>query len=140
MINNIIEAISIRLHALFPSSEIYPENIEQGLSEDSFLIMCINPSSVQRLGNLGKWNIPFDILFFPAGGRRQMNDTAEKLFANMDPIDLMDGTSIHASSMRYEITDNVLHFFVNYNTLVLADRQREELMDDVELKEKTNEI
>ena len=50
MINKIIDGISIALNAEFGNDyEIYTDNIEQGLKEPCFSIVCLNPRMNQFL-------------------------------------------------------------------------------------------
>lgn len=48
-----------------------------------------------------------------------MITAAETMIGALDFITLPGGDLLHGTSVNYEVVDNVLHFFVNYNLPVL---------------------
>lgn len=60
---------------------------------------------------------PFDIQYFPTSPRNnaEMFTVAETMMETLEFITLPNGDLLHATSVSYEIVDNVLHFFVNFN-------------------------
>lgn len=66
MITTIIEAISVALNAEFGDSyDIHMEEIEQGLKEPCFFILCLNPASQQFLKGRYFRVSQFCIQYFP---------------------------------------------------------------------------
>ena len=60
---------------------------------------------------------PFDIQYFHSapGNNAEMFTVAEKMIEVLDFITLPNGDQLHGTNVNYEVVDNVLHFFVNYN-------------------------
>ena len=44
-----------------------------------------------------------------------MLTVAETMMETLEFITLPNGDLLHATSVNYEVVDNVLHYFVNYN-------------------------
>lgn len=118
MLNEIIKGISMALNAAFGDGyEIYQNDVEQGLKEPCFLIAVLQPEITPMLGRRFIKRNPFDIQYFPTNPRNnaEMFTVAETMMEALDFITLPSGDLLHGTSVNYEIVDNVLHFFVNYN-------------------------
>lgn len=118
MLNEIIKGISMALNAAFGDEyEIFQNDVEQGLEEPCFLIAVLQPEVAPMLGRRFIKRNPFDIQYFPTapGRNSEMFMVAEKLIEVLDFITLPGGDLLHGTSVNYEVVDNVLHFFVNYN-------------------------
>lgn len=125
MINKITESISIALDAEFGEEyTIMREVSKQDLKEPCFFIACINPSMKQFLGRRYCRKNQFAIQYFPKSEcvNEECGSVAERLFFCLEYIavlkDLLRGTNMH-----YEIADNVLNFFVNYDCFVREQRE-----------------
>ena len=136
MINKIIDGICTAINAEFGAIyEIYTENIEQGLKEPCFSILCLNPTIEQFLGKRYFRTNQFCIHYFPKSSERryECNQVAERLFECLEFItvngDLKRGTSFHS-----EISDGVLSFFVNYDMFVYKHEETTEHMETLEHK------
>lgn len=117
MINSIIGAISISLNAEFGDDyEVHPEEIKQDLEEPCFFVFCLNPSTELFLGKRYFKTNNFCIQYFPAtdDAQQECNDVAERMTWALEYITLDDGP-IRGTNMRYEVVDDVLNFFVNYD-------------------------
>lgn len=97
--------------------EIFQNDVEQSLEEPCFLIAVLQPEVIPMLGRRFIKRNPFDIQYFPSapGNNAEMFTVAEKLIEVLDFITTPNGDQLHGTSVNYEIVDNVLHFFVNYN-------------------------
>ena len=139
MINKIIKAISIVINQTFNVNGanylIYANDVEQALNPPAFIIQIIQPSKTPYLKSRYLKVNPFDIIYIPAvvdeGNNLHLHDVAEKLMDCLDFITLLDNDVLHGTNMRYEIVDDVLHFFVNYDHFMIDDKQ-EDSMKDVE--------
>lgn len=130
MINSIIEAISIALDAEF-GYEIHSEEIIQDLKEPCFFIASLNPSTELYLEKRYFKSTSFVIQLFPKGPNKQheCNDVAERMMNCLEYVTCLDDEkSIRGTSMKYEIVDNVLSFFVNYD-LFVQKQSADELME-----------
>lgn len=135
MINKIIDGISSAIYAAFGDGyEIYTESVEQGLTEPCFSIRCINPTIELFLGKRYFRGNQFCIHFFPASDDKNAEcyATAEKLFEALELI-TVDDDLCRGTEVNYEISDDVLHFFVNYDMFVHRVTGDEALMEDLEM-------
>lgn len=121
MINSIITAISQALDTEFGDDyAIYAEDVAQGLQEPCFFIACINPTSRFFLNRRHFRSNQFCLQYFPADinrAREECNAVAERLYWCLEWISVA-GDLTRGTQMRYEVIDNVLHFFVNYDMFV----------------------
>ena len=106
--------------------EISQNNIEQGLKEPCFFISILKPEIIPMLGRRFIQRNPFDIQYFPTspGNNAEMITAAETMIGALDFITLPGGDLLHGTSVNYEVVDNVLHFFVNYNLPVLKSTEQ----------------
>lgn len=130
MINKVIEAISKNLYTEF-GYKVHMEEIKQGLQEPCFFIQCLNPAFRRFLGERYLRNNQFAIQYFPQSKnayQRECNQVAETLIWLLKWITL-DGekTPIQGTEMNYEITEGVLHFFVNYDFFVRREIEKDEM-------------
>lgn len=121
MINAILEAISVSLNAEFGDRyKNYREEKKQDLKEPCFFIFCINPANRLFLGKRYFRSNLFCIQYFPESEKRKNEEchaVAERLFSCLEYI-TVNGEPAMGTQMRYEIVDEILHFFVNYDMFV----------------------
>jgi len=132
MINSIIEAISISLNAEFGNDyTTYTESVEQGLNEPCFFVSCINPTNRLFLGKRYFRENQFCIQYFPADKSRvkeECNTIAERLYLCLECIDVR-GDLVRGTKMKYEIVDEALNFFVNYDLFVYKTEKSEAMTE-----------
>ncbi len=133
MLNNIIDGISIKLDKTFGESyTIYSEDVEQGINEPCFYCSFKSKQSI-----LSKWQDikknSFDVHYFPKSNDKsfEINEIAEMLLEELEYIEI-DGDLVRGTNMNFEIIDNVLHFFVDYNYFTIKSNDTDK-MDTVEL-------
>lgn len=121
MINAIIESISISLNAEFGDRyKIHREADRQGLEEPCFFIQCINPTEKLFFGKRYFRQNQFCIQYFPEDefhGNQECCAVAERLFFCLEYIDV-GGDPVMGTGMRYEVVDEILRFFVDYDLFV----------------------
>ena len=140
MINDIMNAISIKLHEVFGDGyKIYLNDVKQGLTEPCFLITVVDYSKEPLLDVRSKRILPFDVLFFPSAGKSQCYEVADQMMNELDFITLLDGDMMHGTEMRAEIVDDVLHFFVNYNFIAIVEQEQEDSMETLNIQNSTKE-
>ena len=121
MLDKIVDGISEKLNSAFGDDfTIYTEQIKQGLKTPCFFIQLVSPANIKLVGNRYMRENLFDIHFFPASNEPnaecyQMQDS---LYLALEYI-TVDGDLLRGIRMRGEFVDGVLHFFVNYNMIVL---------------------
>lgn len=141
MINSIIESISIALNAEFGDDyRIYTESVEQGLHEPCFFVFCLNPSSELFLGKRYFRRNNFCIQYFPENAdcaKEECSKTAERLYLCLEWLDVC-GDITRGTEMKYEISDGVMSFFVNYDMFVYKKEENvpmETISEKIILKE-----
>lgn len=141
MTNAIIEAVSITLNRVFGDDyEIHMEEIRQDLKEPCFFISCLNPTNELFLGRRYRRTNQICIQYFPQTEekQRECNDVAEKLFGCLEYVTLRGAQRpVRGTKMRYEVVDDILNFFVNYDGFVCREAQQtpmEELETDTGIK------
>ena len=128
MINKIIDGISKAINKEFGNSyEIYTEEIEQGLKEPCFSIVCINPTNNLFRQNRYFRQNQFCIHYFPSSKEKRLEcqQILEKLYQILEYFEIEEifegKTSISktmGTKMNGKYDDGVLHFFVNYDMYV----------------------
>lgn len=119
MILDLIKGIALKLNEVFGDKyEVYQNDVAQGLTEPCFLIAILEPSRKKRIGPRYQYINPFVITYFPrnAGSNEEMIGVAETMTEELEVITLPNGEQVRGTDIRFEIVDNTLHFFVNYNT------------------------
>lgn len=131
MVSKIISGIAGKLNAAFGENyRIYRNDVEQGLQEPCFFIVPLSPTRQQVLGRRYRQDNPFDIHYFPSQSEQmqsEMDRTADQLFETLEYITLEDGDLLRGTGMRYEIIDNVLHFFVDFNLYLFRQEEKENM-------------
>ncbi|MDD3049720.1 MAG: hypothetical protein PHR06_01090 [Candidatus Cloacimonetes bacterium] len=140
MINSIIDSISISINTEFGDSyEIYTENIEQGLKEPCFSILCLNPTNELFLGKRYYRTNQFCIQYFPSTDDKssECNNVIERLFDCLEFI-IVTGDLTMGTKMKGEVVDGVLNFFINYDMfvykVVVASEPMESLVVNSDVK------
>lgn len=116
--NNVRYAVNAALDAAFPDIPVSGEEIKQDLDPPRFFVRLLEPAHTQELGRRYKRNFPFVIRYFsPVQFNDDMYDMAEHLTAALGWIEI-GGRQWPGQGMRFQIVDEVLHFFVTYSLLV----------------------
>lgn len=131
LLNEIVDGISNALYSEFGSKyRIYNEQIEQGLKEPCFSILCISPTIKKGLGNRYEKNNTFCIHYFAESKkfRTECMEVFERMSDCLEYIkvsgDLVRGLNIRAE----EITeDGIMHVFVDYNIPVRKILEQEKM-------------
>lgn len=134
MINKIIDGISIAINSEFGDTyDIYTESVEQGFQKPCFSILCLNPTINQKLGNRYFRTNQFCIHYFPSthDKRNECMEVVERLIDALEYIKIGDDLQ-RGNGMHYEVIDDVLSFFVNYDMFVMKAPMNEEIaMEEV---------
>jgi hypothetical protein len=121
MINEIVKGISRAIYETFGDEyTIYKDDVPQDFNEPCFMIVYLNGSIEQKSPiRYFQYNL-FDIHYFPKdelNSRTEMRSVIESLFLSLEYINVLDNLC-RGTKMSYEIIDDVLHFFVNYDMFV----------------------
>lgn len=124
MVNKIVQGVAIKLKSLYPSAEIYQQDVRQGLTPPAFFVNVLN-ASVSPLANWRYFmDCNLDILYFPVDetDNATLQQVGMDLMDGMETITLVDTTVLRGTGMSIEIVDNVLHFLVSYNQPLLKSQ------------------
>lgn len=134
-INDVRYSIHAAIDATFPDIPIMGEEIKQGLTTPCFFVRLLEPIHEQELGRRYMRHHPFVVRYFPQEGTNaEMYDIAEQLTQTLYHITVA-GRPVRGMGMRFEIMDEVLHFFVNYNFHVWAPHPNDPAMGDLDVQE-----
>lgn len=133
MTNEIIQGIAATLYNTFGDGyEIYQNDVSQGLQEPCFFIDIVEDSRVRQIGKRWLHDVSIDIQYFPLinGSNEEMYGISEQLYLILEFITLTNGQMLRGFGMRSEITEGVLHFFVNYSVFLIEENDEENEMED----------
>ncbi len=115
MYRKIVDSISLDLFEYFGDDyDIYTENIKQEFEPPCFYIKLLSPIKRRELGHREGRVYNFAIHYFGNEKNEELAEVGELLFDILSLIDI-DDKKIWGSSMRYEVVDGVLIFYVNYD-------------------------
>lgn len=136
MENEIITGISQKLFETFGQScTIYTENVEQFLNPPCFFVELLQSSLKQIVSNRYRLENLFDIHFF-TNENEPKNDfrrVADVLYDAMEYI-AIESDLVRGVNMHYEIFDDVLHFFVNFNMVVKKEMIESDKMETLQTR------
>lgn len=128
MINKIVDGISKAINEEFGDDyEIYTEEVEQGLKEPCFSIVCIEPTNNLFRQNKYFRKNPCCIHYFPSSKEKRLEcyKVLERLYISMEYIEIEENfenktikSKVMGTNMNGVYDDGVLHFFVNYDMYV----------------------
>ena len=134
-INDVRNAVNAALDTAFPTIPIMGEEIKQGLTPPCFFVKLLESEHTQELGRRYMRYHPFDVHYFaPERKNEDMYVMAERLTEALQRIEVA-GRPVHGTGMRFEIVDEVLHFFVEYNFHVWAVNPVDPAMKTLDVKE-----
>ncbi len=121
--NEIIETVALALRTAYPDIPVYADDTAQGLEPPAFHIITLETAIEPYPSGRYVKRLPLDILYYPSdkGGNREMLSIADALFPVLEFVTCSRSgykDTLHGTGMRYGITDGVLHFFVNYDTML----------------------
>lgn len=134
-INDVRYAVHTALDAAFPDIRIHGEEIKQGLNPPCFFVRLLQPAHTQELDRRYMRYHPFVVRYFASErSNDDMYEMAEKLTEALQWIQVAD-RSVRGTGMRFEILDEVLHFFVEYNFHVWAPKSEDPAMGSLDVQE-----
>ena len=138
MLNNIIDALSIKLRQLFPHVKIYSENIEQGFREPCFYISVILHTKTPYIGTRARYSYVFNLQYFPQNGNTEINDAAD-ILADLGDITLADGSLLHTRCGEMERVDGILICPCMVSVVMVEAADGEKMDGEAEVESKVKE-
>lgn len=139
LINTILEAIAVTLQAEFGDGyEVLLEEKKENMLKPCFLLQCTNSIKKPYLRKGYFRQNQFCIQFIPISGEQEQSQSyaaAERLFSCLKCL-TVDDHPVTGTNMKYEMTNGVLHFFVNYDKLVYERNDLEPAMEGISSKTK----
>lgn len=134
-INDVRYAVHAALDAAFPDIAISGEEIKQNLDPPCFFVRLLEPAHEQELGRRYFRIHPFVVRYYAVDRTNDdMYDMAERLTSALQWIAVGD-RPVRGIGMRFEIVDEILHFFVEYNFHVFAPRPDQPSMQALDVQE-----
>lgn len=134
-INDVRYAVHTALDAAFPDIPIAGEEIKQNLNPPCFFVKLLEPAHTQELGRRYMRYHYFDVHYFADGRKNEdMYAMAEQLTAVLQQI-IVAGRPVRGINMRFQVIDEVLHFFVDYNFHVWAPKADDPTMENLDVTE-----
>lgn len=123
-INSIRDGVILALSNLFPTIDIYGEEIKQGFEAPCFFVKLLTVAQDKEIDRRYKRSYAFDIHFFPAGHdyNREALEMAETLYDKLRSV-VINGSRYRGTSMNHEIVDGTLHFFIDFNFHVYEPKE-----------------
>ncbi len=118
----VLDGITLALREEFPASRIDASPIEQSLTPPAFIVLLVTSSQTGQANRRWKRNTCFQVCYFPQKGRDECYHVADTLMSCLELITLANGATIRGVDLRFEILDEVLHFFVSYNRLLYREK------------------
>lgn len=136
MENKIITGISQKLFETFGLDyKIYTENIEQFLNPPCFYVELLQSSMQQIVSRRYRLENLFYIHFFTNENepKNDFRSVADILYDTLEYISV-DNDLVRGLNMHYEIVDDVLHFFVSYNLILIKTLEPEDKMETLKTR------
>ncbi|MEY8357072.1 DUF6838 family protein [Lachnospiraceae bacterium 54-53] len=137
MYNDIMDAVTRKLDALFPEVTVYTSGVEQGLIEPCFFVGFLEPSEKPLLANRYFRSTGMSIQYLPGEVENpawELNRVLDILMESMEYLSLADGSLIRGTKRSGELRDGVLNFFVNYDRFGLRTGKTEDSMENITVK------
>lgn len=131
-INDVRYAVNAALDAAFPDIPISGEPIPQNLNPPYFFVKLLEPAHTRELGRRNLRVHPFDVHYFAPGRENAaMYDMADRLTEALQQITVA-GRPVQGTGMRFQVVDEVLHFFVTYSFHVWVPRPDDPAMQKLD--------
>ena len=137
MVNELIRAIAKAIRKEFQQEPIYSEQVEQGLQEPCFFILCLSQKEQAKLDVRFLAQHAFVISYVPKGGNADCWEVQAKLQRLLEFITLDDDSVVRGTNRKGEIKEGILHFFVDYDFYMKKEKEPEIYMELLQIDEKT---
>ncbi|MFR0781378.1 MAG: DUF6838 family protein [Zhenhengia sp.] len=108
---------------------IYGESVPQGFEEPSFFVKVLDGSREQQLDRRYIHEVSIDIHYFATS-----NKDAEKMANNLyEQMEVLEAIKIKGKNMKHEVSDRVLHFFIDYKVHLMKDAKQYPKMNRLEV-------
>lgn len=115
-INDIITAISIKLHQSFGDGyKKYIDEVPQGFKTPAFFIQFLNFEHIRQIGDRWKVTPIFNVQYFPSQGASESSNMTLKVQQALKVVKLLNGDRMLARGANSEVVDGVAHSFMRFD-------------------------
>ncbi|WP_400194614.1 phage tail terminator family protein [Lysinibacillus telephonicus] len=118
-INDIIAAISIKLHNTFGEGYTnYIDEVPQGFTPPAFLILFLSLENIRQIGKRWRVTTLFNIQYFSDKAENKRTDASNhalKIQQALSEITLLNGAIMLGTGANSEIVDGNAHNFIHFN-------------------------
>ncbi|WP_248930132.1 phage tail terminator family protein [Paenibacillus hamazuiensis] len=140
--SDIKNGIAQRLSEMEPGISIYTDELQE-FQKPCFFLFTLNGVQSRETGGRYKRTYAFEIQFIPDGNSSQKRTDCEimgeRLFDQLEFVPY-SGSSIRSSDIKFEIMDQVLHFFVNFDVYLIKDKLPSPKMMHLKQEEKLHNV
>jgi hypothetical protein len=127
---DILNGILGKLDELDPNLPIYTEQVKQGFVQPAFFVMQLNSGHKKEMNDRFFRSLLFNVHFFPHEDsltkKADCRGMAERLYEALQFINV--NGQVRANDMKYEIIDDVLHFFLSFKVHLVKEKPAETKM------------
>jgi hypothetical protein len=127
---DILKGILVILDDLDPDLHIYTEQVKQGFVQPAFFVMQLNSGQKKEMNDRFFRSLLFNVHFFPDANsltkKADCRGMAERLYLALQLINV--NGPVRANDLKYEIIDDVLHFFLIFKVHLLKEKPAETKM------------
>ena len=127
VVHSLTVGLSRKLETLFESPVIYHDMLPMGYEEPCFFIRSLDTQVTLRLYDRYLVQVNYDITYHPQERdfyTTEISRVADKLTYGLEYIPLEDESLLRGSNMRWEVQENVLHFFISFDFFVRRPKDR----------------
>lgn len=127
-LSDILDGISLKLHAAYPAAQIHAGSIKQGIKPGDFNIINVITEQERKLGVRYSQTAVFDVVYY---GRSANADEYLKIAGDamllLSDIETPQRDILHAASVssRIDSEEKVLHIGLTFNVLVYINEDVE---------------
>ncbi|MDF2873103.1 MAG: hypothetical protein K0R05_4678 [Anaerocolumna sp.] len=135
MVNDIVNGIVTMLESTFGEGIlIYTEGVQKDFTMPCFLVKLIKGSRKQMMGNRFYLEHSFDIQYYP--GPMNKNKEILEIVPRLSVLEYItsDGKLLRGTKLNYEITEEILHFYVQYNCFAYITKEEIDKMQSLTVK------
>lgn len=138
MVADILDAVTRKLDALFGEKfAVYTDGVEQGAKFPCFFVSVVDSSRKPQIGGRSFQETEFCIQYLMEEGQgecRELYRVGDVLLDELEFISTVQGDMMHGTDRSYRVEDEILHFFVSYNTFLMHQQEAAEDMKEIEWK------
>jgi hypothetical protein len=132
MMTALRNAIISKLKTVFPDHKIYGEKVEQGLKKPCFFITVLPGDFIDLGKSMQQREITIDIQYLSKEETNAKNIEMADLLNDLFQKITFDGLTVNVIERRFEIVDDILHFFLDLDIiLMLKDTEQYDLMQEI---------